>query len=68
LLIVFLVLWLGFLSEREKARRFCRRRALLLEISLAALLQAMAVRRHGGSMMVVMAVMAVALHLTQTIK
>jgi DNA uptake protein ComE-like DNA-binding protein len=39
-----------------------------LEISLAVLDQAMAVRRHGGSMMVVMTVMAVALHLIQTIK
>jgi hypothetical protein len=38
-----------------------------LEISLAVLAQAMAVRRHGDSMMVVMTVMAVALHLNETI-
>jgi hypothetical protein len=36
-----------------------------LKISLAVLDQAMAVRRHGGSMMVVMTVIAVALHLIQ---
>jgi hypothetical protein len=34
--------------------------------SLWPLHQAMAVRRHGGSMMVVMAVMAAALHLIKT--
>ncbi|MGA3080525.1 MAG: helix-hairpin-helix domain-containing protein [Terracidiphilus sp.] len=39
-----------------------------LEISLAVLDQAMAVRRHGVPMMMVMTVMAVALHLIQTIK
>jgi len=38
---------------------------LNLSISLAVLVQAMAVRRHGGSMMVVMAVMAAVLHLFQ---
>jgi hypothetical protein len=32
------------------------------------LLQAMAVRRHGSSMMMVVTVMAAALHLNQTIK
>jgi hypothetical protein len=36
---------------------------LLFEISLAELVQAMAVRRHGGPMMMVVTVMAVALHL-----
>jgi hypothetical protein len=59
---------LEFLSGQEKARRLLSPAGLVsLEISLAVLVQAMAVRRHGGSMMVV-AVMAVALHLIQTIK
>jgi hypothetical protein len=44
-----------------------RRRAFDFPISLAFLSQAMQVRRHGSSMMV-MAVMAVALHLFQTLR
>jgi hypothetical protein len=52
------------MSRHEKARQLHRRRAwVFLLISLAALFQAMAVRRHGCPMMVVMAVMAGALHL-----
>jgi hypothetical protein len=39
---------------------------VFLEISLADLAQAMAVRRHGGPMMMVVTVMAVALHLFRT--
>jgi hypothetical protein len=52
------------ISQHEKARQLHSRRAwVFLPISLAALIQAMAVRRHGYPMMVVMAVMAGALHL-----
>jgi hypothetical protein len=39
---------------------------VFLEISLAVLAQAMAVRRHGVPMMMVVTVMAVALHLFQS--
>jgi hypothetical protein len=45
----------------EKARQRHRRRARFL-ISLADLHQAMAVRRHGITVMVVMAVMVAELH------
>jgi hypothetical protein len=38
----------------------------LFEISLADLAQAMAVRRHGGPVMMVVTVMAEALHLFKT--
>jgi len=41
---------------------------LNLSICLASLHQAIAVRRHGGPMMMVVTVMAVALHLFQTIR
>jgi hypothetical protein len=60
-----------FLSEicglrHEKTRWLGRRRAgVSLDLS-GRLLQAIAVRRHGRSMMVVMDVMAVALHLPQS--
>ncbi|MGO9318741.1 MAG: hypothetical protein ACLPXT_04675 [Terracidiphilus sp.] len=56
-----LPLWFRFV-EREKARRLSRRRASFFDLS-GRLLQAMAVRRHGISMMMVVTVMAVALHL-----
>jgi hypothetical protein len=52
-----------FMSEREKARWLSRRRALNFFDLSGRLHQAIAVRRHGGSMMMVMTVMAVALHL-----
>jgi len=49
-------------KQKQKARRLSCRRAWGIPISLAFLVQAMAVRRHGGPMVVV-TVMAVALHL-----
>jgi hypothetical protein len=56
-------------GEQQKARQHGRRRAfLLLLISLADLHQAITVRRHGISMMVVMAVMVAELHLPFTLK
>jgi hypothetical protein len=61
---LILVLIRKVLFQHEKARQLHRRRAwVFLLISLAALLQAMAVRRHGCPMMVVKTVMAGALHL-----
>jgi hypothetical protein len=58
--------WLNFTWEREKARGLSRRRASGFFDLSGRLHQAMAVRRHGGSMMMVMTVMAVALHLFTT--
>jgi hypothetical protein len=58
-----------YVQGTKKPASVDRRRAwVFLEISLAVLLQAMAVRRHGGSMMVVMAVVAEALHLSQSVR
>jgi hypothetical protein len=58
---------LPFLFEEvfiaQKARRLGCRRAWWFLISLAFSVQAMAVRRHGGPVMMVVTVMAVALHL-----
>jgi hypothetical protein len=53
----------GFLCGREKARGLSRRRASSFFDLSGRLHQAMAVRRHVGSMMMVVTVMAVALHL-----
>jgi hypothetical protein len=47
----------------KKPTSVIRRRAWFLSISLALSAQAMAVRRHGCPMMMVMAVMAETLHL-----
>jgi hypothetical protein len=60
---LFLVLdWI--LSGQQKARQRLRRRALVSSDLSGRLRQAMAVRRHGFSMMVVvMGEMAAALHL-----
>src|SRR5208337_893093 len=55
--------WSEFVSEREKARWLSRRRALDFFDLSGRLHQAIAVRRHGVSMMMVVTVMAVALHL-----
>jgi hypothetical protein len=53
-------------SGHEKARWLgCRRACVSLDLS-GRLLQAMAVCRHLGPVMVVMTVMAVALHLFQS--
>jgi hypothetical protein len=57
---------LDSLLQNQKARRLLRRRASnFFKISLAFLAQAIAVRRHIGPVMVMMTVMAVALHLFQ---
>jgi hypothetical protein len=50
----------------EKARRHWSPAGFSVSDLSGRLRQAMQVRRHGGSMMVVMAVMAAALHLFQT--
>jgi len=63
LLILILVSFEILGWEREKARRFGGRRAWYLSDLDGRLVQAMAVRRRGDPMMVVMAGMAVALHL-----
>jgi len=52
-------------AANQKARRLVRRRALVFPDLSGRLVQAMAVRRHGCRMMVVMTMMAVALHLFQ---
>jgi hypothetical protein len=52
-----------FSWKREKARWLSRRRASNFFDLSGRLLQAMAVRRHGVSMMMMVTVMAVALHL-----
>jgi hypothetical protein len=57
-----LPLWFRFVKHK-KARGLSRRRASNLFDLSGRLLQAMAVRRHGVSMMMVVAVMTVALHL-----
>jgi hypothetical protein len=63
LLILFLVS-VGFLGwKHEKAHRLGGRRAWYLLDLDGRLVQAMAVRRHGEPMMMMMAGMAVALHL-----
>jgi hypothetical protein len=49
-------------AKSEKARWRLRRRALL-DSDYGCLVQAIAVRRHGHRMMVVMTMMEVALHL-----
>jgi hypothetical protein len=55
------------LGKKKPTCEVRRRAWVFLDLS-GRLHQAMAVRRHGGSMMVGMAEMAVALHLIQTIK
>jgi hypothetical protein len=56
-----------WIVDAEKPASVGRRRAWVnLSISLAVSVQAMAVRRHGGSMMVVMTVLEAGLHLNQT--
>jgi hypothetical protein len=67
LLIVFLIL-VWFLIEHEKARQLSRRRAWYLSDLDGRLIQAKAVRRHEGLMMMVVTVMAVALHLIQKLR
>jgi hypothetical protein len=72
LLIFFLVLGIIgclFLRPRMKkpAQRGRRRASCFFDLS-GRLHQAITVRRHGVSMMMVVTVMAVALHLIQTIK
>jgi hypothetical protein len=52
---------------KKPAQRGRRRASEFLDLS-GRLLQAITVRRHGGSMMMVMTEMAVALHLIQTIR
>jgi hypothetical protein len=52
-----------FLCGREKARGLSRRRASSFFDLSGRLHQAIAVRRHGVSMMMMVTVMAVALHL-----
>jgi hypothetical protein len=55
------------ICDTKKPAGVDRRRAGVILFDLSGRLdQAMAVRRHGGSMMVVMAVMAEALHLYQS--
>jgi hypothetical protein len=56
------------LFEHEKARQLSRRRAWHLPDLDGRLIQAMAVRRHGGPMMMVVTVMAVALHLLKKLR
>jgi hypothetical protein len=57
-------LGLKFLSKHEKPTSVIRRRALVFLFDLSGRLdQAMAVRRHGCPMVMVVAVMAEALHL-----
>jgi hypothetical protein len=51
--------------EHEKARQHSCRRAWYLSDLDGRLVQAKAVRRHGGPMMMVVTVMAVALHLSK---
>jgi hypothetical protein len=59
------LLWLGISAEHEKARWRWSPAGLGVSFDLSGrLAQAMAVRRHGYSMMVVMAVMAEGLHLS----
>ena len=55
--------WFGFVAIKNPPALVAGGLVLLFEISLAELVQAMAVRRHGGPMMMVVTVMAVALHL-----
>jgi hypothetical protein len=50
-------------AAKSKARRLLRRRAFWFFDLSGRLVQAMAVRRHGFPMMVVMTVMAAAVHL-----
>jgi hypothetical protein len=54
-----------FSAAKSKARRLLRRRAFGFFDLSGRLVQAIAVRRHGYSMMVVMTVVAAALHLFQ---
>jgi hypothetical protein len=72
LIVSFVVFFLGLSDRRPRmkkpAQRGRRRASEFLDLS-GRLLQAMTVRRHGGSMMMmVVTEMAVALHLIQTIR
>jgi hypothetical protein len=68
LVLISSVFGLECVSEREKARWLESPAGLDVSLDLSGrLVQAMAVRRHGGSMMGMMTVMAVALHLIKTI-
>jgi hypothetical protein len=65
---VFLQLFgLDFCLNAKKPAGFGRRRASGFFDLSGRLHQAIAIRRHGGSMMMVMTVMAAALHLIKTI-
>jgi hypothetical protein len=57
---------LGSVLGNEKARRLGRRRAGVIPDLTGRLRQAIAVRRNLGPVMVVMTVVAVALHLFKT--
>jgi competence protein ComEA len=67
LLILFLTLVLRFLSAQQKARQHWSPAGLVSFDLSGRLLQAMAVRRHECPMIMVVAVMAVVLHLIQTL-
>jgi hypothetical protein len=56
------------LFEHKKARQLSRRRAWYLSDLDGRLVQAIAVRRHGGPVMMMVTVMAEALHLLQKLR
>jgi hypothetical protein len=58
----------GFLSAQQKARQRWSPAGLVSFDLSGRLLQAMAVRRHGCPMIMVVNVMAVALHLIETLR
>jgi hypothetical protein len=65
---MFFLVSFGFCGAQQKARQRLSPAGLgTSSISLADLNQAIAVRRHGGSMMVVVTVMEAALHLIKTL-
>jgi len=64
LLIFFLILF-GFALNEKTHRLGCRRAWMVPDLS-GRLLQAMAVRRHGGPVMMVVTVIAGGLHLFKT--
>ena len=66
LILILIPIWIWF--AQQKARQRCSPAGLRLSDLSGRLDQAMAVRRHGSHMMVVMTVIAAALHLIETLR
>jgi hypothetical protein len=67
-LLIFSYSWVDFCLDTKKPASLVAGGLGIFSDLDGRLIQAMAVRRHGGSMMMVVTVMAVALHLLQKLR